>query len=220
MSDFSRLAINQFTTLQQWSLPQAIEGYARHGVHAIGIVRDKLHEVGVAEAKRLLQAHDMKVTCICVGGLLTDSDPDLFRANLDSTRRTIDEAAELEADCVVFVAGGLPEGSRDLAGARARCLEGLAEVLPYAKRAGVTVGLEPLHPMICAFRSCLSTLGQANDWIEALGLVRNWASWSMCIMCGGTRIWSGRLSGRRAGLFLFTFATGCWKRPTCGWTGA
>ena len=110
MSDFSRLAINQFTTLQQWSLPQAIEGYARHGVHAIGVVRDKLHEVGVAEAKRLLQAHDMKVTCICVGGLLTDSDPDLFRANLDSTRRTIDEAAELEADCVVFVAGGCLRG--------------------------------------------------------------------------------------------------------------
>ena len=29
--------------------------------------------------------------------------------------------------------------------------------------------MEPLHPMICAFRSCLSTLGQANDWIELLG---------------------------------------------------
>ena len=169
MSDFSRLAINQFTTLQQWSLQQAIEGYARHGVHAIGIVRDKLHEVGVAEAKRLLNGHDMKVTCLCVGGLLTDSNPVRFRANLESTRRTIDEAAELEADCVVFVAGGLPERSRDLAAARARCLEGLAEVLPYAKLAGVTLGLEPLHPMICAFRSCLSTLGQANDWIEALG---------------------------------------------------
>ena len=169
MSDFSKLAINQFTTLHQWSLPQAIEGYARNGVHAIGIVRDKLQEVGVVEAKRLLRAHDMTVTCICVGGLLTDADEELFRANLDSTRRVIDEAAELNAECVVFVAGGLPEGSRDLPAARARCLEGLAEVLPYAKSSGVTLALEPLHPMICAFRSCLSTLGQANDWIEALG---------------------------------------------------
>ncbi len=169
MSDFSRLAINQYTTLHQWSLPQAIEGYARNGVHAIGIVRDKLQEVGVAEAKRLLQAHDMTVTCVCIGGLLTASDDYRFRANLDSTRRVIDEAAELDAECVVFVAGGLPEGSRDLAATRARCLEGLAELLPYAKSTGVTLGLEPLHPMICAFRSCLSTLGQANDWIEALG---------------------------------------------------
>ena len=96
-------------------------------MHAIGIVRDKLQEVGVAGAKRLLRAHEMTVTCVCVGGLLTDADEERFRANLDSTRRVIDEAAELNAECVVFVAGGLPEGSRDLPAARARCLEGLAE---------------------------------------------------------------------------------------------
>jgi len=169
MSDFSRLAINQFTTLHQWSLPQAVEGYARNGVHAIGIVRDKLQEVGVSEARRWLSAHDMTVTCYCIGGLLTDSDNDRFQTNLNETRRAIDEAVEIGAECIVFVAGGLPEGSRDLPAARARCLEGLAAILPYAKQAGVTLALEPLHPMICAFRSCLSTLGQANDWIEALG---------------------------------------------------
>ena len=169
MSDYSRLAINQFTTLHQWSLPQAIEGYARHGVHAIGIVRDKLQEVGAAEAGRLLREHDMTATCYCIGGLLTDSDPARFRANLDATRQAIDEAAEVAAECIVFVAGGLPDGSKDLPAARARCQEGLAEILPYARDAGVTLALEPLHPMICAFRSCLSTLGQANDWIDQLG---------------------------------------------------
>lgn len=169
VGDFSQLAINQFTTLHQWSLPEAVEGYARNGVHAIGIVRDKLHEVGVVEARRWLRTHEMQVTCLCVGGLLTDSDPRRFRANLADSRRAIDEAGELGADCLVFVAGGLSEGSRDLPAARTRCLEGLAELLPYAKSAGVTLALEPLHPMICAFRSCLSTLGQANDWIEALG---------------------------------------------------
>ena len=93
MSDFSKLAINQFTTLHQWSLPQAIEGYARHGVHAIGIVRDKLQEVGVTAARRSLRDNQMTVTCLCIGGLLTDSDPDRFQANLEETRRTIDEAA-------------------------------------------------------------------------------------------------------------------------------
>ncbi len=169
MSDFSKLAINQFTTLHRWSLPQAIEGYARNGVQAMGIVRDKLQEVGVREARRSLDAHDMTVTCYCIGGLLTDSDPVRFRANLNETRRAIDEAAEIGAGCLVFVAGGLPEGSRDLPAARARCLDGLAEVLPHARQAGVSLALEPLHPMICAFRSCLSTLAQANDWIDTLG---------------------------------------------------
>ena len=137
MDEFSRLAINQFTTLQQWSLPQAIEGYARHGVHAIGVLRDKLLEIGATEARRQLRAHDVRATCYCIGGLLTDSDPALFRANLEATRRAIDEAAEIEADCMVFVAGGLPEGSKDLPAARSRCLEGLAELLPYARKARV-----------------------------------------------------------------------------------
>ena len=58
MCGYSRLAINQFTTLHQWSLPQAIEGYARHGVHAIGIVRDKLQEIGAPETRRLLRVHE------------------------------------------------------------------------------------------------------------------------------------------------------------------
>ena len=63
---------------------------------------------------------------------------------------------------------GCRRDRRICSAARARCLEGLAEILPYAKQTGVTLALEPLHPMICAFRSCLSTLGQANDWIEEL----------------------------------------------------
>ncbi len=168
MADYSKLSINQWTIMRQWSLPEAIEGYARHGIHAIGIVREKLREIGVAEARRLLRAHQMTVTGYCIGGLLTDSDPARFRANVAETRQAIDEAAALAAQCVVFVAGGLPAGSKDLPAAQARCLEGLADILPYAREAGVTLALEPLHPMTCAFRSCLSTLGQANSWIEQL----------------------------------------------------
>ena len=220
MDEYSRLAINQFTTLQQWSLAQAIEGYARHGVHAIGVLRDKLLEIGATEARRQMRAQDMKATCYCIGGLLTDSDPARFRANLEATRQAIDEAAEIEADCMVFVAGGLPEGSKDLPAARSRCLEGLAELLPYAREAGVTVALEPLHPMICAFRSCLSTLGQANDWIDELGAGPSWASWSTSTMSGGTRTWRLRSSGPQGGSARFTSATGCWRRRTCAWTAA
>ena len=67
-------------------------------------MRDKLHEVGVAEAKKLLKAHDVKVTCLCVGGtvgltrILNCFGPTWIRRG-----ETIDEAAELEAECVVFV---------------------------------------------------------------------------------------------------------------------
>lgn len=169
MDDFNRLSINQWTTVKQWSLQEAIEGYARHGVHGISVLRDKLLAVGAREAARMLRDHDMTVTGYCIGGLLTEEDPMKFQESLDTNRQIIDEAAEIQAQCVVFVVGGLPEGSRDITSARARCLEGLDALLPYARRAGVTLALEPLHPMTCAYRSVLTTLGEANNWRDQLG---------------------------------------------------
>ena len=169
MLDDTLLAINQVTLREQWSLAQAIEGLARHGVHGIAVWRDKLRELGVAEGARRLRDHGMTVTGYCVGGLLTARDDAAFQAALDDNRRVIEEAAEIGARCVIVLSGGLEAGERDLAFARARALDGLAELLPAAEAAGVTLALEPLHPMMCAQRSVLATLGQANDWCERLG---------------------------------------------------
>ena len=47
--------------------------------------------------------------------------------------------------------------------------DGLHAILAEARAAGVTLALEPLHPMTCADRSVLSTLGQALDLCEELG---------------------------------------------------
>lgn len=169
MDDYRQLSINQWTTIEQWTLREAIEGYVRHGVHGIAIVRDKLLEIGANEAARILQDNNMTVTGYCIGGLLTQLDDAKFQESLDDNRRIIDEAATIGAQCIVVVAGGLEDGSKDLIAARGRCLEGLDRLLPHARNAGITLALEPLHPMTCAFRSCLTTLGQANDWCEALG---------------------------------------------------
>jgi sugar phosphate isomerase/epimerase len=166
--DESLLSINQVTTREQWSLKQAVEGYARQGVHGIAVWQDKLHAFGLADSQRLLHDNGMTVTGYCIGGLLTTGDDAAFRQRLDENRRVIEEAAAIEAKCIVFVAGGLEDGSKDLAAGRARCLEGLALLLPEARAAGVTLALEPLHPMSCASRSVLTTLAEANDWCDQL----------------------------------------------------
>ena len=46
--------------------------------------------------------------------------------------------------------------------------EGTALMLDHAKSVGVRLSLEPLHPMVCAMRSVLCTMRQANDWCDAL----------------------------------------------------
>ena len=63
-----------------------------------------------------------------------------------------------------MVAG--PANGQTLDDARKTVLDGLAEMLPVAEKAGVVVGIEPLHPMYAAERSVVVTLKQANDMAE------------------------------------------------------
>ncbi|MBB4304571.1 sugar phosphate isomerase/epimerase [Rhodobium orientis] len=164
-----RIAINQATTKTQWGFRDSVEGYASRGVRRIGIWLDKLQECGLAEGKKILDANGMAVTGVNRAGpfVLDGSVP--LSAAVDGARTAIDVAAELGADCVLVFPGGMPQGSRDLAGARGRFVSVAAALVDHARGTGVTLGLEPLHPMLAADRSVLNTMTEANDLCDALG---------------------------------------------------
>ncbi|MEU1237057.1 sugar phosphate isomerase/epimerase family protein [Micromonospora aurantiaca (nom. illeg.)] len=162
----ARLSLNQRTT-QRWSVAEAVDGCVRAGIPAIGLWREPVAEIGVPAAARLVTDAGLRVSSLCRGGFLTAADDAGRVEALADNRRAIDEAAALDAACLVLVVGGLPPGSRDLAGARQRVADALAELAPYARERGVRLALEPLHPMYCADRAVLSTLGQALDLAEA-----------------------------------------------------
>jgi sugar phosphate isomerase/epimerase len=91
----------------------------------------------------------------------------------------VDEAVALGASCLVLVVGGLPQYSRpgsvaskDLIGARMQVEEGIAQLLDYARSAGLPLALEPLHPMYAADRACVNTLAQALDICDRLDPAR------------------------------------------------
>ncbi|MFC3505672.1 sugar phosphate isomerase/epimerase family protein [Micromonospora krabiensis] len=161
----ARLSLNQKTT-DRWSVAEAVAGCVRAGLPAIGLWREPVRAIGAAAAARLVADAGLRVSSLCRGGFLTAADPVARARALDDNRRAIEEAAEVGAACLVLVVGGLPEGSRDLAGARERAADGIAELVPYAARHGVRLGLEPMHPIFCADRGVLSTLGQALDLAE------------------------------------------------------
>ncbi|MEX1133753.1 MAG: sugar phosphate isomerase/epimerase family protein [Acidimicrobiia bacterium] len=99
-------------------------------------------------------------------GFLTSAEPtERIEAIRDNTR-AIEEAAQLGADCLVMVVGGLPSGERDLDGARQRVVEGIGMLVDHAAKNGVQLALEPMHPMYCADRGVLSTLEQAVTMAE------------------------------------------------------
>ncbi|GAA1465614.1 sugar phosphate isomerase/epimerase [Nocardiopsis exhalans] len=158
----ARLSLNQ-ATVKRWSLTQAVDGCLRAGLPAIGLWREHVQERGLEHSARLVRRAGLRVSSYCRGGFLTDP---ARTGALDDNRRALDEAAELGAPVLVMVAGGLPEGDRDLDGARERFAAGIEALAPYAAERGVRLGLEPLHPLFCADRAVLSTLGQALDLAE------------------------------------------------------
>lgn len=164
MSD-GRLSINQ-ETIKQWSLPELAEGCVKAGIDKVGLWRAPVQEYGVEATARLLSDAGLSVTSLCRGGFFTALDPAERARALDDNRAALDEAAGLATDTLVLVSGGLPEGSKDLYGARERIADALAELAPYAAERGVRLAIEPLHPMFASDRCVVSTLSQALDIAE------------------------------------------------------
>jgi sugar phosphate isomerase/epimerase len=153
---YARLSLNTATT-KRWSLREAVEAAAAAGLPAVGLWRDRVDEVGTDKAAKIVRDNGLRVSSLCRGGFLTGLDN--AHSALDDNRRAIDQAATLGTSELVMVAGGMPD--RDLIGARKRLAERLAGLVPYAADRQVRLALEPLHPMYCADRAVISTLGQA-----------------------------------------------------------
>jgi sugar phosphate isomerase/epimerase len=167
--DPALLALNTATVRAQWKLDQIIAGCERHGIGAIAPWRDQVAELGLEPTKRRIRDAGLTVAGLCRGGFFTARGRAGLAAAIDENRRAIEEAAELSAQCLVLVVGGLPDGHRDLAGARALVEEGVAAILPHARQAGVPLAVEPLHPMYAADRACINTVAQANALCDRLG---------------------------------------------------
>jgi sugar phosphate isomerase/epimerase len=157
----ARLSLNQ-ATIKRATVAEAVEGCARHGIESIGLWREPVADHGLERTAKLVADAGLRVSSLCRGGFLTAVDN---RAALDDNRRAIDEAAALRTDTLVMVVGGV-QADKDLVGARQRVADAIAELSAHAGEAGVTLALEPMHPVFCADRGVLSTLSQALDLAE------------------------------------------------------
>jgi sugar phosphate isomerase/epimerase len=139
----------------------------------IGVWRHKL-DGNATKASAMIRQEGLRVSSLCRGGWFSAQTPEERRKRVADNRLAIEEAALLGAPVLVIVSG--PADGQTLEDARATVRDGLLEILPDAEKAGVTLGIEPLHPMYAAERSVVVTLKQANDladqlFISAAGVV-------------------------------------------------
>jgi sugar phosphate isomerase/epimerase len=168
----ARLSLNQIT-VDQWTLPELVEGCVRGGITTIAPWREPVAQVGLDSAARLIADAGLAVSSLCRGGFFPAAGESERRRADDDNRRAVDEAAALGTDVLVLVCG--PPLGRDLQGARAEIASGIERLAPYAAEHGVRLGIEPLHPMMIGERSAIVTLGEAVDlalhFDEGVGVV-------------------------------------------------
>ncbi|HUZ51063.1 MAG TPA: sugar phosphate isomerase/epimerase family protein [Streptosporangiaceae bacterium] len=162
MIGIGRLSLNQ-ATVRNLTATQAIELCVKHEISAIGLWRDRVAELGLAATAVAARAAGLQVSSLCRGGFFTHGDRQARGAALADNRAAVTEAAALGADALILVSGGLVPDSRDLALARRMIADAIADLVPFARQAGVMLGIEPLHPMFCADRCAITRLGEAVD---------------------------------------------------------
>jgi sugar phosphate isomerase/epimerase len=164
MSLLQRLSFNQMTA-DPWSLEQVVRNCSTTGIPYIGVWRHKL-DGDAAKASAMIRGEGLRVSSLCRGGWFSAPTPEERRKRVADNRLAIEEAVLLGAPVLVIVSG--PANGQTLEDARSTVRDGLLEILPDAEKAGVTLGIEPLHPMYTAERSVVVTLKQANDLADQL----------------------------------------------------
>ncbi len=163
--DLSRLCVHTITT-KPWSIEEATDRYAAAGVKGITVWRDTLEGRNVSQVGQALRNAGLEVVSLCRGGFFPAADAVGRWKAIDDNLRAIDEAHDLGAPFIVLVCGAVP--GQPLEESRKQIADGIRAVLERAEGSGVSLAIEPLHPMYADSRSAVNTLRQANDMCDAI----------------------------------------------------
>jgi sugar phosphate isomerase/epimerase len=166
--DLSRCSINTATLGFQAPIEQVVDAVARAGFRKIAPWRREIEGKDVKAIAKHIRNADISLSGYCRSHFIPALNAATFRENIAINMRALDDAATLGAPVFVMVVGSLPEGSKDIEAARAQVREATAELLAYGRKVGVKIGLEPLHPVYAADRSCLTLLSETLDWCDKI----------------------------------------------------
>jgi sugar phosphate isomerase/epimerase len=135
-----RFSMSQISTLG-WPFERDIEAYAAAGVPAVGVAIRKLEACGTTRAAALLREANLAVSCLTSSGPLVLGDAAAAVAALERTRRHVEVAAELGADCLMLLPGSAGGAAWEEAAELARPL--IETLIPFAEQHRVRLALEP-----------------------------------------------------------------------------
>jgi sugar phosphate isomerase/epimerase len=168
--DLRRCSLNSMT-VPQLDLRELLDAAVSHGVGYVAPWRHLIEPHGLRSASEMIVERGLKVSSLCRGGFFTAPDAAQRKKAVEDNIRAINEAAALDAPVLALVCGGVVD--KDVTGSYGMVRDGIAAILDHAKGAGVSLGIEPLHPMMALDRSVVTRIDDALRIIRELGSPAN-----------------------------------------------
>tara|TARA_B100000575_G_C23032610_1_gene594483 strand:+ start:201 stop:1025 length:825 start_codon:yes stop_codon:yes gene_type:complete len=156
------LCIHQVCLSGQCNFASSLSQLVAAGIKRTALWNPMIENCGQRQALSFWNDSGLRADSLCVAELF---------AGPDKLRRMLDRADLFKARTLVLITGGLEaagvEGGIDEARKYLPSL--LAQADELARPYNVQLAFEPLHPMVCGFRSIVSSLGEALDLLDQLG---------------------------------------------------
>lgn len=160
-----KLSMNQMTTYR-WSLLDDVTAYRECGFDGIGLWRRKVTDFGEERSIELLRESELPVSNLLWGGGFTGADGRSFRESVEDAVDAIRLAGALGTRTLVIISGA--RGGHTHNHARALLVDALKEIAPIASEEGVSLALEPFHPMFAKEWSFLVSVDDALDAVDRI----------------------------------------------------
>lgn len=156
------LCVHQVCLSGQCDFVSSLSCLVAAGIKRTALWNPMIETCGERQALSIWNDSGLRADSLCAAELF---------AGPDSLRAMLDRADLFQARTLVLITGGLEsarfEGGIDQA--RTYLPSMLAQAVELARPYNVQLALEPLHPMVCGFRSIVSSLGEALDLLDAIG---------------------------------------------------
>ena len=149
-------------------LENIIKECEKRNIGYISPWRSELVKKDLAKLKNLLDESNIKVNSLCRSSYYTAQNKQQRNKAIDDNKRALDYAAQLGASNYIQVVGSLYPFQKNLQEVRKQVKEGIFNILEHSKEVGVSIAIEPLHPMTCGDRSCITSLREALDLCDEL----------------------------------------------------
>ena len=158
----NRLAINHYICPADMAAPEFLDAVVAVGAGAVGVTARAIAETGAPALKTMLDERGLAVSSVNSAGYFARKDGDPID---DHDRRMVEAAAILDAGAVCVISGGRGSG-RSIEAAQSRVREGLHAFAEIARRAGVRLGVEPIHPVDLMTKGCINSIADTLALIE------------------------------------------------------